>query len=74
MGFLKKIEAILLGAKIIKDYGVIGEYQIGWANCKHSALLIEKDDEKKFIIKESGTAPLAAGVRYLCSINKARKI
>jgi len=64
MGIFKKVEEALWTGKIIKDYGIIDEHQMGISKFKHSVLLTEKKNQKKIIIKESVTALLAANVRY----------
>ncbi len=64
MGFFKKIEETLWTGKIIKDYGVIDEKQMGIVKPKHRVMLTEKNGEKNIIIKESIVAGISAYVKY----------
>ncbi|MBU2474322.1 MAG: mitochondrial fission ELM1 family protein [Candidatus Omnitrophica bacterium] len=55
MNFFKKMKIPAFSENIIKDYGVINEYNKGIAKFRHNLLLVERFGKKKIVIREKTT-------------------
>ena len=64
MGFLKKAEELLFTGKVIKDYGIVGEFKKSGGTYQHTVLLTEKKGQTGVIIKEKIAAMMSARVSY----------
>lgn len=64
MGFFKKAEELLFTGKVIKDFGIVGEFKKSGGTYQHSVLLTEKDGQTGIVIKEKIAALMSARVSY----------
>ena len=64
MGLFKKIEQTLFTGKIIKDYSIISERQLPLGKIRQQVLLVERQHEKRIVIKESTGLFAGSSVRY----------
>jgi len=64
MGFLKKLEEKMFTGKVIKDYGVVGEFKKSGGTFQHSVLLTEMKGEARVVIKEKNSTFTSARVSY----------
>lgn len=64
MGLFTKAEKSIFLGKVIRDFGVFGEYKKGITNFKVSILFCEKDGKKCLVSKQTARALFGASVTY----------
>jgi hypothetical protein len=65
LSIFKHIEELLFTGRTVKDYGVVDESEKFGTDVKQSIILVEKDDEKKLIIKTEYKALFGWSVQYI---------
>jgi hypothetical protein len=65
MSLWKRFERAMWTGPVAKDYGVVSESHFGAGTRTVSALLSNRDNSDRFIIKASHKAFFAASVQYL---------
>ena len=65
MGLWKRIEEKIWTGKVLRDYGPLDEGLYGGAKRKVSAMLTERSDGHRFMIRSSYTFFLSASVSFV---------
>ncbi len=64
MGLFSKAEKSIFLGKVIRDFGVFGEYKKGITKFKVSVLFCEKDGKKCLVSRQTARALFGASVTY----------
>jgi hypothetical protein len=65
MSFWKRVEQALWTGTVLRDYGPLSQGRYGRTKRTVSALLTQRENRDRFVIKTSYRAFLAASVQYL---------
>ena len=64
MGLLKWVERKAFTGDVIQDYGCFHDVNYGIAKLRVSVLLCRRKGKLEIVVRESGTSPFSASVRY----------